>query len=294
MRFESTWMQRAAMGRAAVAALVIAAATNCGKPAQDEDRAPAVDTVQGPAGSLHVDDGGSGGLPVVFVHSFGGDSSHWREQLTHLRATRRAVALDLRAHGKSAAPATGEYSVDAFASDIDAVVNELGLDHFVLVGHSLGGAAALDYASNHPDRIAGLVLVAAPGRTPPEQAQQILNALETDYETVMQSYWDKLLVDARPEVRSQVRAGMSNVPKPVALAIIRELMQTDPLPALGKYTGPKLAVVTPANDNPTDLQNLVPGFPHAVVAGTSHWLQMDKAEEFDRILDDFLAKIPVS
>ena len=56
-----------------------------------------VTEIMGPAGGLHVDDGGSGGLPVVFIHSFAGSAEHWTGQLDHLRRRRRAVALDLRA-----------------------------------------------------------------------------------------------------------------------------------------------------------------------------------------------------
>src|SRR6185503_7034795 len=80
-------------------------------------------TIKGPAGKLNVDDGGTGGLPVVFLHSFAGDTSHWSGQLSHLRETRRAVAIDLRGHGKSDAPANGDYSVEAMAGDVDAVIN---------------------------------------------------------------------------------------------------------------------------------------------------------------------------
>ena len=57
--------------------------------------------IQGEEGYIFVDDGGSGNLPVVFTHSFGGDVSHWTNQLSHIRETRRAVALDFRGHGKS-------------------------------------------------------------------------------------------------------------------------------------------------------------------------------------------------
>ena len=141
---------------------------------------PRVETVQGPAGVIHVDDGGSGGVPVVFVHSFAGSTAHWKPQLAHLRPSRRAIALDLRGHGMSAAPSGDEYSVEGFAADIDAAVTTLGLDKFVLVGHSLGGAAALAYAGAHPDRVAGLVLVGAPGKVPAEQSTLLIRSIEVD------------------------------------------------------------------------------------------------------------------
>ena len=63
-----------------------------------------IEQVKGTAGLLHVDDDGTGGVPVVFVHSFTGDTTHWSAQLEHLRKTRRAVAFDLRGHGQSESP----------------------------------------------------------------------------------------------------------------------------------------------------------------------------------------------
>lgn len=115
--------------------------------------------------------GGAGGVPVVFVHSSAGSTAHWTPQLAHLRRTRRAVALDLRSHGQSASPPRDDYAVDSLAGDIAAVADGLKLKRFVLVGHSMGGAASLAHAGAHPERVAGLVVVGAPGKIPAEQAQ---------------------------------------------------------------------------------------------------------------------------
>ena len=65
-----------------------------------------------------------------------------------------------------------------------------------------------------------------------------------------------------------------------------------PLPAIRRYPGPKLFVVTPHGNTPKDLQNLMPEVPNRVMTGTSHWPHMDKPEEFNRLLDEFLAGIP--
>jgi pimeloyl-ACP methyl ester carboxylesterase len=62
-------------------------------------------------GYIHIDDGGKGGLPVVFAHSFGGNTRQWAAQLDHLRKSRRAIAYDLRGHGRSDAPANHDYDV---------------------------------------------------------------------------------------------------------------------------------------------------------------------------------------
>ena len=82
--------------------------------------------ITGPAGRLYVDDAGSGGLPVVFVHSFAGSAAHWAEQLDHLRPERRAIAFDLRGHGRSASPEGDHYSIADLADDIAAVVEARG------------------------------------------------------------------------------------------------------------------------------------------------------------------------
>ena len=245
--------------------------------------------VTGPAGRLHVDDGGTGGLPVVFVHSYAGSGAHWAAQLAHLRPTRRAVALDLRGHGRSEAPASGNYAVDSLAADIAAVVDALGLERFVLVGHSMGGAAAVAYAGAHPERVAGLVLVGTPGRSAPEQARQVMGALETDYDKTMGTYWQSLLTGARPEVAARIESEMKSVPREASLAIIQAIFDYDPAPALKLYPGPKLLVDTSHDESPGALHNLAPEIPRQVVTGTSHWPQLDKPDELNRILDEFLA-----
>uniref|UniRef100_UPI003083F334 alpha/beta fold hydrolase n=1 Tax=Myxococcus vastator TaxID=2709664 RepID=UPI003083F334 len=68
--------------------------------------------MMGAKGLLNVDDGGVGGLPVVFVHSSAGNTTHWAAQLSHLRKRQRAVALDLRGHGKSELPRDGGFTVE--------------------------------------------------------------------------------------------------------------------------------------------------------------------------------------
>src|SRR5690348_5567949 len=88
-------------------------------------------SIRGPQGRLHVDDGGRGdAVPVLFVHGNGANLEQWRAQLDHLRPSRRAVAFDLRGMGKSDLPANGDYSVAAMADDVQAVADALHLRRF--------------------------------------------------------------------------------------------------------------------------------------------------------------------
>jgi len=251
-------------------------------------------TIAGPAGALHVDDAGTaerGRPPVVFLHGFGGDLSHWTAQLEHLRPEHRAIAMDLRGHGESERPRDADFGVESQATDVVAVLDALGIDRAVLVGHSLGGAIALAAAARDPDRVAGLVLVAAPGRVPEEAGRQIVGAMEADYAKTAAGYWDQLTAGARPAVAEQIRADRDSLDPETGLAIIKSTFAFDPLPALQAYRGPRLAILTPRGTAPHDLQNLVPDLPHRVVDGTSHFLQMDDPATFNRILDEFLATI---
>jgi pimeloyl-ACP methyl ester carboxylesterase len=159
------------------------------------------------------------------------------------------------------------------------------------VGHSLGGAVAIAYAGAHPERVAGLLLVGTPGKTPAEESEKVLAAMDADYEKVTEGYWDKLLEGAQPRVRDQVRRDMAQVPREAATALIRAVFEFDPLPALAAYRGPKLLVATPHGDSPAALHRERPDLPREQVEGTSHWLHMDKPEEFNRILDRFLASV---
>lgn len=251
--------------------------------------------VAGPEGTLNVDDGGTGGLPVVFIHSSGGNTTHWSEQLAHLRKTRRAMALDLRGHGLSQSPKDGDYRLISLAGDVDAVVSKAGIQKFILVGHSMGGSVAITYAGLHPDRVAGLLVVDSggdPKQFPEERKQQIIKAMESDaYTNVTDSYWKQLLLGSDPGVQARVMKDMQLMPKDMVISQVKELFWFDPVPALSRYRGPKLSVITPANDTEFSLHRLQPDFPHVVVTGTGHWLHLDKPQAFNRILDEFLRNI---
>ncbi|HEY0680233.1 MAG TPA: alpha/beta fold hydrolase, partial [Chitinophagaceae bacterium] len=110
-------------------------------------------------GYLHIDDAGTGGIPVVFAHSFGGTLHNWAAQLEHLRVNRRAIAFDLRGHGLSDAPSDNNYDVALLAEDIATIADSLELEKFMLGGHSMGGSAVIAYAGLHPEKVAGLMMV---------------------------------------------------------------------------------------------------------------------------------------
>jgi pimeloyl-ACP methyl ester carboxylesterase len=241
--------------------------------------------------TLHVDSRGANGLPAIFTHSFAGDVSHWQATLAHLEARRRVVAFDFSAHGKSRG-APGTCSVAGLAREIDEVASAQSLGDFLLVGHSLGAAVAAEYAGANPERVMALVLVdapPAPGAIPQDQLKQMHAAVARDPFSVVEQFWSQqMFIDTRPEVKQKLLAGLHAMSPKAAAELTHASLDYDARPALLRYPGPKFAIVTPRNDAPLSLHNAVPGFRHAVVRGTGHWIQLDKPDEFAKTLDGFL------
>jgi pimeloyl-ACP methyl ester carboxylesterase len=109
---------------------------------------------------FHYLDWGTRGLPpVVFLHGGGLNAHTWDLVCAVLRIEHHCVALDQRGHGESEWSPQMDYSTESHVGDLEAFIDMLGLERFVLVGMSLGGANALAWAGQHSRRLAGLVLV---------------------------------------------------------------------------------------------------------------------------------------
>lgn len=245
--------------------------------------------------NIYIDDGGDGSLPVVFVHSLPGNTQHWSAQLSHIRTTRRAITLDLRGHGQSSSPADGDYSIESMVQDIQTVVDQLNIERFILVGHSMGGSVAGAYAGTYPKRVVGLLLVDPSGdstQMPVEEVQQYIGALESEaYSNVVGGYYSQILTGSTETTQAKIMRDLRDTPKATVVGVFKELFKYNPVPALERYEGPKLSVITSINETPFSVHNLVPNLPHKKITGTGHWLQLDKPEEFNQIMDEFLSSV---
>jgi len=100
------------------------------------------------------------GEPVVFIHGNVSSATFWEETMQALPAGFRAIAPDLRGYGESERrPVDATRGLRDFSDDLHALVEALGLTRFHLIGHSMGGGIAMQYAIDHAERILSLTLV---------------------------------------------------------------------------------------------------------------------------------------
>jgi pimeloyl-ACP methyl ester carboxylesterase len=92
-------------------------------------------------------------------------------------------------------------------------------------------------------------------------------------------------------VAERVMNDLYATPKDVVAGAFRDSLLFDPVSMLQRYSGPKLSVISHLNDAPYSLHNLVSDLPFIKISGTGHWLQMDRPDEFNRILDQFLHSV---
>jgi pimeloyl-ACP methyl ester carboxylesterase len=173
---------------------------------------------------------------VVLLHGAGGTGRRWNAQLAGIDG-HRLIAPDLPGHGQSEGEARG--SVAEYLEFVSDFVSGLGLKRFVIGGHSLGGAIALDFALTHHDLMDGLILVGSGGRlrVKPEILETLARG-ELPVGNVQYSY----ALNASTDVLDRAAREMKGVPAGVYLADFRACDTFDALDRLGGIRVPTLVI----------------------------------------------------
>lgn len=107
---------------------------------------------------LHLLEWSREGVPLVLLHGLGNEAHLWDDFVPSVAPHYRVLALDLRGHGDSDWDPEARYDAQSMTDDLEAVLDALAIDRFVLLGFSMGGRVAMTFAGRHPERLAGLVI----------------------------------------------------------------------------------------------------------------------------------------
>lgn len=102
--------------------------------------------------------GQGSGIPVVLLHGLRAYAQTWDNLVHALGEGFDCIALDQRGRGASDWAASDSYRTEVYVQDLEDLVSHLGFERFVLVGHSLGGANALEYVRCNPGRVSALLI----------------------------------------------------------------------------------------------------------------------------------------
>ena len=271
--------------------LAAALATGCGREAADtEGTRSTADTVTSADGIRVVYEAHGEGTPaLVFVHGWSCDRSYWAGQLHPFSRQFRVVAVDLAGHGESGLGREA-WTMGAFGGDVAAVVDKLGLERMILIGHSMGGDVIVEAARRLPGRVAGLVWVDTYKQlgTPrtAEQRQAMLAPFRANFVKTTRAFVQGMFPPtADRSLVERVAADMSVAPPAVALGAIESAMSFDREipPALQELNLPVVAINP--DYQPTDTASMERHRVEVVVmSGVGHFLMMEDPERFNRLL----------
>jgi pimeloyl-ACP methyl ester carboxylesterase len=277
------------LGVAAVLLPLVATAESKG--AKPQDRFAILDGMK-----VHYLKSGKGNQTVVLVHGWTCDANFWRFQMPVLSKDSRVIAIDLPGHGQSDKPHVA-YTPDLFARAINAVLIDAGVQRAVLVGHSLGTPIIRQFYRMYPKKTAALVIVDGTLRMPernPAMEAFMATLRGPDYEKTLSAMVTGMttpMLDA--SLRDEVKRVMTSAPQYVAVSAL-ESMGDESIWNRDPINVPVLAVLAKspawAPDTEQFLRSVAPNLEYRMFEGVSHFLMMDKPDEFSQTLSDFLSR----
>lgn len=233
----------------------------------------------------------AGSLPVIFVHGAGGTHRHWVQQEKSFRQPFTFISLDLPGHGNSSGNAANRTAI--YRDYIRALSRELKLPPFVLAGHSMGGAIALDYALAYPEDLRGIILLGTGARL-----RVLPKIIETyrkgeHYEPFFELFYGP---EAPPNLKEETLTQLKSVDPSVYYADLTACDNFDVMDSLGKINLPVLIIVgeedklTPVKYGDFLKKNL-PRAKMTVISRAGHMAMQEKPEEVSRAIFNFLTAI---
>jgi pimeloyl-ACP methyl ester carboxylesterase len=236
---------------------------------------------------------GKGPKTVVFIHCWTCNHEFWRPQIEHFSRKYQVVWMDLAGHGLSGSNRS-DYSMSAFGEDVASVVNRVGAEKVVLVGHSMGGPVAIEAANLLGDKVVGVVGVDTfytPFKLPRSEKdfEEFLKPFKTDFKRTSAGLVESMFTDdADPDVKATIVKQMSAADKDMATSAMYGIyswsVKNDP-GGLEKYAGKLRNINAAPSGKETALHESV-----ILIPGVGHFIPQVKPDEFNEVLDRVIAE----
>jgi pimeloyl-ACP methyl ester carboxylesterase len=239
---------------------------------------------------------GSGAQPMVFVHGWACNRRYLSAQIRYfVEQGCTTVSLDLRGHGQSRAQEGTSFTIADFAGDVAALIDHLGLDLPVAVGHSMGGITVLQLAADHPASVSAIVMIdpASLVRNPRSLAVRVemLEAMRAGDQGPQRAFVDRFmfLETDDPARKEEIIAGMLSTPVNVSVAAMESIHAFDGPAVAAKCRVPALHIgsarpLNPINQFEQHLEGVVSG----QTVGAGHFNQILVPGQVNDMIDRFL------
>lgn len=281
---------------------------SCGEAKQNTSTTKTEKEVKIPALPIHNDgvaisynSYGQGEPTLLFVHGWGINQSYWSQQVEALQTDYRIVTIDLPGFGESGKNRT-EWSIEKYASDIDAVIEQLTLDRVILVGHSMGGDVVLESALQNEKVIAliGVDNFKEVGVEINKEVQEEINGfmdlLKSNYSQIAAAYADGALFHPSTDslVRRRVISDISSSDSTIAIASLESLfayalIETEQLAKLKQPLYLINSDATPTNREGLDATNIT--YEVIAIPATGHYPMIEKPDQFNALLRQTMQQI---
>lgn len=255
-----------------------------------------------PSGAvIGFDEAGQGDPPVVLLHGYPFDRTMWRDQLLGVER-HRLIAVDLRGFGASER-GEGQLTIDDYADDIAALLDQLAIKQAVVVGLSMGGYVALSFAERHRARLAGLVLIDTKATADDDKAragrdESIRKIINDGTGSAVEAMMGKLFAaDTPAEIRERVNSMMKRAHPDALIAALGAMRDRPDRTAVlsGLEEIPSLVIVG-AEDaiTPPDVNRAMAeasGGEFVLVEGAGHLAPMERPQTVNEALQAFLDRL---
>lgn len=244
---------------------------------------------------------GEGHATLVFLHGLGGDHSNWQPQIAAFSKHYRCVAWTLPGYGVS--PAMESLTWPNLSDMVARVLDDVGVHRATIVGLSMGGYIAQQFAADYEDRVDRLVLAATSsqfGRGSASFAEKFLAArlAPLDQGAAPADFAPEVVAsllspDATSDALANAVASMSRISSDAYRDALQCLVTWNFAPYLDEIVAPALCIAG-ANDRTAPvaaLQALAEGLPDArlaVIEDCNHLMNLDRPDEFNRLVREFL------